>query len=118
MEEVRLAEENLMKALRECPVCVRFEKAREQIKGHEEEKQIIDEFRKKAYLLSNTNDPIDVLDDMEALYEERRKIYENPRIGEYLQAEMDLCRMLQRICTHVMEVSDLEIEPFEHSIMV
>ena len=117
MEEVRAAEERLLEALRESPVLLRFEEAKKQLEGHEEEKQVIDAFRQKAYQLSNTSDPIGALDDVAKLYEERSRVYENPRMAEYLQAEMEVCRMLQLICTHVMEVTDLQIEPFEQSIM-
>ena len=116
MQQVKEAEEQLLEALRQSPVLQRFEAASKMLEGHEDEKQTIDDFRRKAYLASNTNDPVGVFENLEALYEERRRVYQNPRIEEFLQAEMELCRMLQRICTHVMEVADLQIEPFEDTV--
>ena len=116
MQQVKDAENQLLEALREGSVLKRFEAASKMLEGHEDEKQIIDDFRRKAYMVSNTHDPLGAFEDLEALYEERCRIYQNPRIAEYLQAEMELCRMLQRICAHVMEVADLQIEPFEDAV--
>ena len=116
VQAVREAEKQLLEALKESPVLQRFEAASKMLEGHEEEKRAIDDFRRKAYLSSNSNDPVGVFEDLEALYEERCRIYQNPRIAEFLQSEMELCRMLQRICTHVMEVADLQIEPFEDTV--
>lgn len=117
MEQVKEAEEALLKALRESSVCRRFEEAKKQLEGHEEERRVIDAFRCKTYLVSSMSESLDIIKETGELYREREKLVENLRIGEYLESELELCRLLRRICLHLMEVSDLQLEAFEDQIL-
>ena len=93
-----------------------FEKAKEQIEGHEEEKRMIDSFRRDAFLFSNSVDPLNNVDEMNRLQLRRQEIRKNPLIADYLAAELELCRMLQDICNAVIGITDLQIDDFMDAI--
>ena len=65
----------------------RFERAKEMMKDHADKKAVIDEFRERSYLLSNSSEPLDHMDELEELFVTRRHIRMDPMIDEYLTAE-------------------------------
>ena len=96
----------------------RFERAKEMMKDHAAKKAVIDEFRERSYLLSNSSEPLDHMDELEELFVTRRHIRMDPMIDEYLTAEHEYCRMIRQICAELMSLSDVEIEAFEDRIRV
>ena len=90
----------------------RFEAAKERIDGCADEKRVVDDFRRKAYQLSNYTQTEDMPDEIRLLAKERAQIRKDPVVAEYLTSEMELCRMLQGICAEVLSVIDLQLDDF------
>ena len=103
----------LLEVLKNSPEVKRFEKARAAIKGRADARERIDAFRSSVYSLHNGPETVDMLDKMNGLFALREELHQDPQIAEYLDSELDVCRMLQKICMEVMNVTDLEIEAFE-----
>ncbi len=118
MSTVSECKKQLLCAIRESKEMRRFETARDALKNHDAEREQIDAFRKRVFLLQNSNESIDMLDEMTGLFQVREELHENPLVGEYLDAELDLCRMLQRISMDVMNITDLELDSFSDIIPV
>ena len=114
--EVESCKKKLIKAILESREVQRFEKAKENIGQKEEKRRQIDEFRRDCFLMQNSESPIDILDLMDEQMKERLRIRRDEEVAEYLDSELDVCRMLQRICISVIKSVDLEIEGFEDSI--
>ena len=117
MERVEESKKLLIEAIQGSSPFQRFAQSKERIEGKEELKHRIDEYRKRCYLLqtSDSTDPTDPL--LQGFCRDREILKSDPLIEEYLDSELDLCRMLQRISLEIMNVPDLQIEPFEECIM-
>ena len=112
---VRCTQE-LTRAVSESPQMVRFRKVSDRIALAPEKKEQIDQFRMKVFLLQNSSNAFDRTDEMRELFHVRESLHRDPDIKEYLNAELDVCRMLQRICASILQVADVEIDSFEDAI--
>lgn len=106
----------LLEALRECEEYKVFEENKERMKEHPELRAQMDEFRKKVYLIQNSNTPTDMLEEMSKLFKERQEIYKEPMVAEYMEAELHMCRILQKISMEIMGVTKVELEAFNDVI--
>ena len=75
-------------------------------------RQRLDEFRKKNYLLQNGSNAYDLFDDVQNLEREYEDMRKNPVIQEYLAAELQICRIIQRCADEILTSVDMEIENF------
>jgi len=72
--------------------------------GLEEE---INEYRRKNYLLQKSEE--DLFDKIDAFEREYEQFRTNPMVEEYLQAELEVCRMMQEVYVQIAEAVDLDI---------
>ena len=117
MDRLEEHKRELLEDIRRSPQMVRFEAARTSLQGMTEKKEQIDQFRRKVYQAQNSTEPFDRLDEMRNLYREREQLHKDPQIAEFLNAELELCRLLQEICNGILGLADVEIEAFEHDIV-
>ena len=81
----------------------------EQGKLTPELKKQIDEFRVAVFHMNNDDtqgDLYDITDEVENRYEKLRKV---PEVNAYLEAELDVCRMLQQVQEQFRNGIDLNI---------
>ena len=72
-------------------------------------KKQIDEFRVAVFHMNNDDtqgDLYDITDEVENRYEKLRKV---PEVNAYLEAELDVCRMLQQVQSQFRNGIDLNI---------
>lgn len=81
---------------------------KEKVKRIPELKAQIDEFRKKNYQLQNMSQSDNLMEDVERLQRENEKLLENPLAADFLQAEVDFCRLMQDVNIHIAEAIDFE----------
>ena len=117
MDKLEKAKGELLDAIRESEAYQRFEEARIEMEDYPDKKARVDCFRSHSYELSNSEDPLEPPSKMEQLARDRLEVRQDPLCTRYLDAEMELCRMLQDICLSVISVIDLQIEPFEMQIL-
>lgn len=110
--------QDLMEAIRNSEEFKDFEKSRAEMAKYPELRQQVNEFRKRIYLLQNSDVSIDLMDEMSRLFQEREELYRNQLAAEYLASELRICRILQGISMEVMNVTDVEIDAFEEVISV
>ena len=75
----------------------------------QELKKQIDEFRVAVFHMNNDDtqgDLYDITDEVENRYESLRKV---PEVNAYLEAELDVCRMLQQVQSQFRNGIDLNI---------
>ncbi|MCR5160443.1 MAG: YlbF family regulator [Lachnospiraceae bacterium] len=106
----------LTRAVNESPQMRRFRKISAKIALSPGKKEQIDQFRMKVFLLQNSSNAFDRTDEMRELFNVRECLHRDPDIREYLNSELDVCRMLQRICAGILQVADVEIDSFEDAI--
>ncbi len=118
MDRVEQCTQELMEAIRSSEEYLDFEEKKKVIAAHPELRSQIDEFRRKVYLLQNSDASMDLLEDMGRMFRERERVYKNVLVGDYLKAELRICRILQKISMEVLNVTDVEIDGFEDVISV
>jgi cell fate (sporulation/competence/biofilm development) regulator YmcA (YheA/YmcA/DUF963 family) len=85
----------LTEAMKEDSDYIRYLQLEEELKRDQELKKKVDEFRLRNFYLQESDvDLYDAVDDMDREFRELRKI---PIVNAYLDAELSVCRMIQRV---------------------
>ena len=101
--------EKLLEVIREDSAYQRYLACEEMLKSNPELKKQIDEFRVAVFHMNNDDtqgDLYDITDEVENRYEKLRKV---PEVNAYLEAELDVCRMLQQVQEQFRNGIDLNI---------
>lgn len=102
----------LSAALRGSEAYKAFREVSRKVSEEPQLRQRLDEFRKKNYLLQNGSNAYDLFDDVQNLEREYEDMRKNPVIQEYLAAELQICRIIQRCADEILTSVDMEIENF------
>ncbi|MDD2970638.1 MAG: YlbF family regulator [Lachnospiraceae bacterium] len=76
---------------------------RDKIDRQPDLKKKIDEFRKRNFELQNGDDSEDLFDKIDAFQEESEKFREDPMVDAFLTAELEFCRMMQKVYTTISD---------------
>ena len=115
-EEMERCLHNLIAQLRGSRQYCRFKNIADIVEADPQKKERIDQFRRQVYLTQNTGEPMERIEEMNALSRSRHEIYQDPVSAEFLEAELEICRLLQHICFSVLEVVNVGIDSFEHEV--
>lgn len=96
-EELFLSVKNLVDTIKNTDEYKEFQFQKDKINKFPELKDRIDEFRKKNYELQNSGQSVNLMEDAERLQMENADLFENPLSADFLQAELDFCRMMQDV---------------------
>lgn len=110
MEEIQGYVDILVEVIKDSSTYRRYTACENKLKEQPGLRKRIDEFRLAAYQFNNYEkggtDLFDKLDQFEKEYGEFRR---NPAINEFLEAELDVCRMLQKIYSRIEEGASIQI---------
>ena len=109
MNKIQECVEKLLEVTREDSAYQRHFACEEMLKSNPELKKQIDEFRVAVFHMNNDDtqgDLYDITDEVENRYEKLRKV---PEVNAYLEAELDVCRMLQQVQEQFRNGIDLNI---------
>ena len=109
MSQIEDAMDGLMTAIRNSEEFIRYQAIKEKVHGFPKLESQITEFRKKNYLLQNSQGTVDLYEETDRM--ENRK---NPMASEYLAAENALCKIVQQINWTLIEGLEFEVG-FEES---
>ena len=100
MNNIDSVTDELITAILETEVYKSYAEELAKVKRHPELKAQIDDFRKRNYEMQTSVDmDYNKLDCFEREYEDFRS---NPLVADFIAAEVDLCRMIQRINTRIV----------------
>lgn len=85
-----------------------FQIQKEKIKRFPDVKAKIDELRLKNYDLQSHSQSDNLMVELEQLQKEYESILETPLVADFLQAEIDFCRLMQHINLYITEKLDFE----------
>lgn len=71
--------------------------------------QKVDQFRAECFQIQITSTESDFQENMNALAIKASELRENPMVNAYLNAELAICRLMQRISQDLIEGIDLHI---------
>ncbi len=83
-----------------------YTREKEKVKQFPELKEQIDEYRRRNYVMQNSNDT--VFENIEEFEKEYADLWEKPLAGDFLAAELAFCRMMQKVSLRVTESLDFE----------
>ena len=91
----------LLEAIKESPEYLEFQKP--------ELKERVDTFRADNYKVQNECDSDNLFEVVEQMGKESAELRRHPEVNAYLDAELALCKMMQRICIKLGEGIDIEV---------
>lgn len=114
MSQIEDAMDGLMTAIRNSEEFIRYQAIKEKVHGFPKLESQITEFRKKNYLLQNSQGTVDLYEETDRMENEYREFRKNPMVSEYLAAENALCKIMQQINWTLIEGLEFEVG-FEES---
>lgn len=106
MNELNRAVAAYIMAIKSTEIYQNYVRERDKIKQYPELKAQIDDFRKRNHILQTAPDTDFVkIDSFEREYSDFR---ENPLVDDFLDAELALCRMIQKANMQITEAIEFE----------
>ena len=98
METVNRNIHALLNSIQKCQIYKDFKKQEEILNKNPELAERVQRFRAENFRLQNEEGQKDVLAKAEQLSRESEELRSFPEVNAYLDAELALCRMMQKIC--------------------
>ena len=111
--ELKTSIEELKQSLLESEAFVRYQKVRAKVHNYPEKEYILHEFRRKIYFLQNSREQLDLFTEEDRLEQEYADVYKDPLLGEYLAAEVAVCRIIQQVNKELIGCLDFEAILYE-----
>lgn len=116
MERIKQCTEALVEAIQESEAYQNYMEAKKAVEKSPELKKKVNDFRRRSYELQNRKDGVDLYKEMERFEVEYHEIRKDPVIRDFLQYELEICRMMQRINLNLVQAINLEITEFQDII--
>ena len=85
-----------------------YEIQKEKGKRFPELKARIDEYRLKNYELQNESMSSNLMEELERLQDQYKDLLDTPLVSDFLQAELDFCRMMQNVNIYITDALNFE----------
>lgn len=85
-----------------------FLREKEKVARFPELKQKINEYRLKNYELQNSTNDDELFDKMEEFDREYEEFRDDPLVSDFLEAELDFCRMMQDMNMRITAALDFD----------
>lgn len=108
MNEIDDEVQSLIETVKQSKVYRQYDMQRTILKGEPELKKQVDEYRIRSYEIQNADDDEHLQERIEAFEAEYADFVEQPKVCEFLEAELDLCRMLQEVTARVVDSLNFE----------
>lgn len=99
----------LMDAIKNSAEYQEFQKQNELLRQEPELKNRVEVFRRENYRVQNECDMDSLFDVVEQMGRESAQLRRLPQVNAYLDAELALCKMMQRICVKLTECIDMDV---------
>lgn len=111
MEENTLEESisRLLASIKESAEYIEFEKQKEILSQNPDLKKRVDAFRAKNYRIQSQCSSDQLFEVVEQMGKESAELRRLPLVNAYLDAELALCKMMQKICVKLAEGIDMDI---------
>lgn len=109
MEKIQKCLDDLIVSIKEGNSYQTYMKCEEKLKGQPELRGKIDEFRVAVYRFNNEDTGDDIFEKIDAFEEKYQDIKKNPLVNEYLEAELDVCRLLQKVTDTIQSSAEIHI---------
>ncbi len=101
MDKIQRCVETLIEEIRQGETYQRYICCEKKLHEHPELLKQIDEMRTAAYRLHNGEGNGDIYVQIEQYEQKFGEYRKNPLVNEFLEAELDVCKMMQKIGTRI-----------------
>lgn len=108
MSELDSAVGNLITAIKDTKEYQAYLREKEKVIHFPELKKQIDEYRIRNYELQNMTNDDELFEKIEEFDHEHEKFREDPLVSDFLEAELDFCRMIQDLSMKVTAALDFD----------
>lgn len=116
MKQVERCAQNLVWAIQDSEEYQNFCRIREKVKKDPDLREQINQFRIHVFDVQNSPEPLDMYDEQKKLCREYEEFRKNPLVNEFLQAELRICRMLQKVTMDIAGAVDLDTQAIAEHI--
>ena len=109
MDEISMEIEKLLDAVHRSDEYQEYQKQAAQLEADPELKARVMRFRGDNFRLQNHSDKDELFHIAEQLNQESASQRQNLKVNAYLDAELALCRLMQRICRTLVDGIDIQI---------
>lgn len=109
MNQINEALEELIHAIWESREYKDYQDVRKRVHGQPDLEQKIHAFRKKSYEVQNLTDEKALYARVDELEQEGSEFRKDPLVNEYLNAELAICRLFQRINWDLVSSMDFDL---------
>lgn len=102
----------LLSSIKKSDIYKEYKKQEENISRYPKLCQRLDQFRADNFRLQNESDKENLFHVAEQLAKESAELRRTPEVNAYLDAELAMCRMMQRICKQLMEGIEIHTPDF------
>lgn len=108
MSEIDEEVTKLIQVVKESKTYKEYDKQKNRLRENEELKAQVDQYRKENFMLqAESNDP-NIKYRLEEFADRYADFLDDPRVSEFLDAENDLCRMMQELTDRVIASLDFD----------
>lgn len=109
MDEIKKCIDELLAAVRSSEEYLTY-KEQEEVLGRDPELMArVDQFRSSNFKLQNEANRDELFSVVEQLARESKELRKIPEVNAYLDAELALCKMMQRICRSLTEGTQMHV---------
>lgn len=116
MDKIRDCTQKLIRAILESEEYMQYCEIRDKVRENPELRRKINDFRLHVFEVQNSEEPLDMYEEQERLCREYEEFRKNPVVNDYLQAELRICRTLQKITADIAEAIDLDAQDIAERI--
>ncbi|MCI9612265.1 MAG: YlbF family regulator [Eubacterium sp.] len=109
MNQIDEALEGLVQAIREGEEYQKYQAVRAKVHEQPQLEEKIHAFRKKNYEVQNLTEEKKLYDQADKLEREGIEFRKDPLVNEYLDAELGICRLFQRINWEIVQKIDFDL---------
>lgn len=111
METINRNIHMLIQSVKKSSVYKEYRLQEQILNQNQELAQRVRQFRSENFRLQNEEDRGRMFQLADELSRESAELRRNPQVNAYLDAELALCRMMQRICRMLTEGIEMDIPP-------
>ena len=112
MDEIRENIDSLLAAVKSSREYQEYKKQEELLDGNPELKARVYRFRGDNFRMQNEADRGSLFQAAEQLARESKDLRRNPQVNAYLEAELALCKLMQKICIRLTEGIQMQVPDF------
>lgn len=102
----------LRSSILKCDIYKEYKKQEAILKNNPELLQRVRKFRADNFRLQNESGKEALLQNAQQLSRESAELRRNPEVNAYLDAELALCRLLQKVCKGIVDGIEMDIPGF------